>query len=181
MNPSSPLYLLLSKGINDELRLSDCTYNTNANSTEDRRLRRIWFEGNVKDKKTGRLIHHQKDENGIWISFRIFFNEPKKGKENEVFWINGITRPIWEFEIGGRKQILEWLRVRKYSKTPKKNYLTHELRHNKEELDYLRLMVSSIKKTLDIQSNLDKIYQSMENQFLEFDIDRLNELVIESR
>lgn len=180
MNPSSPLYHLLSKGMNDELSLSDCSYNTNANSASDRRLRRIWFEGNVKDK-TGRLIYPQKDESGTWTPFKIFFNEPKKGKKDEVFWINGITRPIWEFEIGGRKQILEWLRVRKYSKTPRKNYITHELRHNKEELDYLRLMVSSIKKTLDIQSDLDKIYQSMENHLLEFDIDRLNELLVESR
>ena len=50
----------------------------------------------------------------------------------------------------------------------------------KEELNYLRLMVSSIKKTLAIRSDLDKIYQSMDSQFVKFDIDRLNQLVIES-
>ena len=180
LNPSSSLYNLLSKGMDDELSLSDCTFNANADSTADRRLRRIWFEGNVTNKKTGRFLYQQIDENGNWVPFRIFFDEPKKGREDDVFWLNGITRPIWEFEVGGRKQILEWLRVRRYSEIPKKNHITHELRHNKEELNYLRLIVSSIKKTLAIQSDLDKIYKSIRGQFVKFDINRLNKLVTDS-
>lgn len=75
---------------------------------------------------------------------------------NEITWIGGITQKMWDFEIGGRQQLKEWLYDRRYSSEPKSNTISSPL--NNEELDYFLKMCDAIKKTIELLPELDEIY-----------------------
>jgi len=160
------------------LKLSDTTYNKNANDPQHRQLKHVGYEGDEKNPITGIKIQ-QKDSLGNWKKFKIYFDKSKKKNNDEIFWIDGVTRPIWDYSLGGRKQIFEWLQKRRYTEpeTPRKNYITHELRHNKDEIEYLRLIISAIKNTLTIQNDLNKLYLQIKGNFIRFDIETLNKLI----
>ncbi|TKJ25395.1 MAG: hypothetical protein CEE42_07950 [Promethearchaeota archaeon Loki_b31] len=156
------LHLLKSK----EIRFSDCPYNELANDVENRKLRKIYYDPNEE---------------------RMYFKKPSVRDPEKTFWLGGITEEIWNFEIGGKKQLKQWLSTKIYinPRTPKKNRLYHELRHNDDELDYFRKMTSAIKTTLDLQfpkipsedSILNKIYKKIMKNPHKFNIKELNRIV----
>ncbi len=67
---------------------------------------------------------------------------------------------MWDFEIGGRQQLKEWLYTRRYSTEIKKNTIQRPL-HN-EELEYFLKMCDAIKKTIELLSDLDEIYKKID-------------------
>ena len=157
------LHLLKSENI----RFTDCPYNETANA-ESRKLENFCYDSNTE---------------------RIYFKKPGKTQKENIFWIGGITEEIWNFKIGGMQQIKQWLSKRKYIslETPKKNRIYHEVRHNEDELNYLRKMVSAIKKTLRLQfpevsaegSELNDCFKRIMLNLHEFDIKDLNKIVDE--
>jgi len=178
LDRSTSIFELLDSGLDDELKLSDTTYNKNANDPQHRQLKHVTYEGDEKNPITDIKIQ-QKDQLGNWKKFKIYFDKSKKKNKDETFWIDGVTRPIWDYSLGGRKQIFEWLQKRRYTEpeTPRRNHITHELRHNKDEIEYLRLMISAIKNTLTIQNDLNKLYLQIKGNFIRFDIETLNNLI----
>ena len=107
--------------------------------------------------------------------------------EEHIFWLGNISDQIWNYKIGGKQQIKEWLNARKYTEinNPRKNRITHPLSHKEEELIYLRKMVSVIKKTLEIQfsnqentdSKITELYNKILSNLHHFNINDLNKIV----
>ncbi|MHA1682370.1 MAG: type ISP restriction/modification enzyme [Promethearchaeota archaeon] len=83
-------------------------------------------------------------------------NEKNGDPLNEITWIGGITEEMWNFEVGGRQQLKEWLYPRRYSEEPKKNTIQRAL--TDDELDYFLKMCDVIKKTIDLLPKLDQVY-----------------------
>ena len=79
---------------------------------------------------------------------------------NDITWISDITQEMWDFEVGGRQQLKEWLYARKYSEEFKKNTLQRPL--NNGELDYFLKMCDAIKKTVELIPELDEIYNKID-------------------
>ena len=75
---------------------------------------------------------------------------------NEITWIGDITQEMWDFEIGGRQQLKEWLYARRYSSEIKKNTIQRPL--NNDELRYFLKMCDTIKKTIDLLPKIDAVY-----------------------
>ncbi len=87
--------------------------------------------------------------------------EEIEGKElKDITWIGGITQEMWDFEIGGRQQLKEWLYSRTYSNQSKKNTVQRAL--NNKELDYFLKMCDAIKKTIELLPKLDEIYKKID-------------------
>lgn len=119
---------------------------------------------------------NDKDDQGMQIpdtydpiTKKIYFKKRtknQKGKEkegdllNEITWIAGITQKMWDFEIGGRQQLKEWLYARRYSTEDKKNYILRPL--NNEELEYFLKMCDVIKKTIELLPEIDKVYKKID-------------------
>ncbi|MFW9970991.1 MAG: type ISP restriction/modification enzyme, partial [Candidatus Odinarchaeota archaeon] len=129
------------------------------------------------DYKIYNIRRNDKDENGNQISDsydpdtqRIYFKKrtksqieaEKKGDLlDKLTWIGGITQEMWDFEIGGRQQLKEWLYTRQYSLVKKKNTIQRAL--NREELKYFLKMCDSIRRTIEILPILDNIYQKIDS------------------
>ncbi|KKM79968.1 hypothetical protein LCGC14_1344590 [marine sediment metagenome] len=79
---------------------------------------------------------------------------------DNITWVGGITQKMWDFEIGGRQQIKEWLYNRRYSSEPKNNAISRPL--NNKELDYFLKMCDAIKKTIELLPELDEIYKEID-------------------
>ena len=119
---------------------------------------------------------NDKDDQGMQIpdtydpiTKKIYFkkrtkNQKRKEKEgdslNEITWITGITQEMWDFEIGGRQQLKEWLYARRYLKDIKKNTIQRPI--NIKELEYFLKMCDSIKKTIALLPELDEIYKKID-------------------
>ena len=67
---------------------------------------------------------------------------------------------MWDFEIGGRQQLKEWLYVRRYSEEIKKNTIQRPL--NSDELNYFLKMCDVIKKTIELLPELNEIYKKID-------------------
>ncbi len=91
------------------------------------------------------------------ISDDFYYDEKKQkiffGKEFDRFWIGKITFKIWNFKIGGKRQLYEWLYSRRYSCKYKKNSIKRAL--TKKEINYLLKICASIKKSLEIIDLID--------------------------
>ncbi len=118
-----------------------------------------------RDKKDGTQIPDTYDPS----TQKIYFKKRTKTQikaENEgdlledITWIGGITQEMWDFEIGGRQQLKEWLYVRQYSKEIQKNRINRPL--NTEELEYFLKMCDAIKKTIELLPELDKVYKKID-------------------
>ncbi len=66
---------------------------------------------------------------------------------NDDIKISGVTKEIFEFEIGSYKVIDKWLKYRKKDKIKLSN----------DDLIHLKQMIISIKKTIEVMKNIDKI------------------------
>jgi len=80
---------------------------------------------------------------------------------NEITWIGDITQDMWDFEIGGRQQLKEWLYARRYSVEMKKNTIQRSL--NNDELKYFLKMCDAIKKTIELLPELDVVYKKIDS------------------
>ena len=87
---------------------------------------------------------------------KIFF-----GKDPKAFWIGNITSDIWNFEIGGRKQIYEWLKARRFSNEYKKNTINRRL--VEVEIDNLMQICVVIKSTIQIIKKIDPLVKKLLN------------------
>lgn len=67
--------------------------------SENTKIENIKFEG--EDLPTY-------NDQGELIEYQVLLNDS--------FFLGKITRPIWDFKIGGRKQLYEWLKSREYRK-----------------------------------------------------------------
>ncbi len=107
---------------------------------------------------------------------RICFNQSKsKNKQNkrtkkidtdnsgEIFWISNITPEMWAFSIGGIPQLRLWLKNRQFSTEIKKYSLNRGI--NKEELQTFLKICISIKNTIILMKNLNRIYQRKNRVF----------------
>jgi len=79
---------------------------------------------------------------------------------NNITWIGGITQSMWDFEIGGRQQLKEWLYSRRYSNEDKKNYIQRPL--NSKELEYFLKICDAIKKTIELLPEIDTVYKKID-------------------
>ena len=78
----------------------------------------------------------------------------------EITWIGGITQEMWDFEIGGRKQLKEWLYARRFSENEKLNTINRAI--SNDELEYFLKVCVIIKKTIEILPDLDEIYKEID-------------------
>lgn len=87
---------------------------------------------------------------------RIYLQKPNKGKTNSITWIGDITSEMWEFTIGNKKQLRNWLYHRRYSPTNKKNYIKRSITN--DEFDNFLTICDSIKKTIALIPKIDELY-----------------------
>ncbi|KKN15200.1 hypothetical protein LCGC14_0988400 [marine sediment metagenome] len=119
-----------------------------------------------KDKdKTGNQIPITYDPSNKRIYFKKRSEAQIKAENNgdpldEITWIGGITQEMWDFEIGGRQQLKEWLSTHRFSKDIIKNRIQRPL--NTKELDYFLKMCDAIKKTIELLPELDEIYKKID-------------------
>ena len=131
---------------------------------------------NSSDYKIYYIRSKDKDDSGNQIPItydpktqKIYFKKRTKSQIkveldedslDEITWIGGITQRMWDFEIGGRQQLKNWLNIRTFSEKVKKNTLQRPL--NTEELNYFLKMCDAIKKTIELLPELDEVYKKID-------------------
>ncbi len=75
--------------------------------------------------------------------------------ENQHF--EGITKEIWQYQIGGYQVLAKWLKDRK-----SRNLSVNDIKH------YCKI-VTSLQKTIKIQKTIDSIYPEVEKETVEFE------------
>lgn len=81
------------------------------------------------------------------------------GSNPNAFWVKPISKEVWDYHIGGRKQIYEWLNVRKFSQDYKKNTIKRPLKRN--EIQYFLRLCISIVNTIEIVEEIDNILKNI--------------------
>jgi len=69
---------------------------------------------------------------------------------NNIQYFEGITKEVWEYEIGGYQVLSKWLKYRKRSKLS-----FNDIKH------FCRIVVA-IKKTIETQNRIDELYSEIE-------------------
>ena len=101
------------------------------------------FQGK-DDNKVEKLRYDEKEK-------RVYFNQSQ--------YFEGITREIWQYQIGGYQVCDKWLKDRKG------RILTlGDIKH------YCKI-VTAIKKTIEIQKYIDRLYPNIEHRIIEFNAD----------
>lgn len=93
------------------------------------------------DNKIEKLIYNEKEK-------RLYFNQ------NQYF--EGITEEIWKYQIGGYQVCSKWLKDRK-----RRILSLRDIKH------FCRV-ITALKKTTEIQKEIDRLYPKIEQQVLEF-------------
>ncbi len=75
---------------------------------------------------------------------------------NDAQYFEGIPQEVWEYKIGGYQVCDKWLKDRKGRKL------------SVEETQHYCRVVTSIKKTIEIQAKIDGIYPEIEKEIIEF-------------
>jgi len=99
------------------------------------------FQGKGK-KEVGKLIYDEKEK-------RIYFNQNQ--------YIDGITKELWHYQIGGYQVCDKWLKDKKG-----KTLSLRDIKH------YCKV-VTSIKRTIETQAEIDKIYPKIEENIIELE------------
>lgn len=87
----------------------------------------------------------------------------KYDEEKECFYINqdqyftGITKEIWQYQIGGYQVCNKWLKDRK----------TRTL--SLDDIKHYCKVATSLQKTIDIQQEIDNIYSEVAKDTVAFD------------
>lgn len=93
-------------------------------------------------------------------SQKIYFSNDKKEDPNNIFWIGNISEDMWNFEIGGIKQLQSWLSGRTYDKNKYRNCLIRPL--NSSEITEFLKICSAIKNTIQIYPVLNEIFKKID-------------------
>ena len=126
---------------------------------------KIYYVGSKDKDNKGNQIPDTYDP----ITQRIYFKKRLKSqiqmeKEgdriDDITWIGGITQAMWDFEIGGRQQLKQWLFARRFGTENKKNTIPRPLTN--EELEYFLVMCDAIKKTIEILPEIDTVYKKID-------------------
>jgi len=75
---------------------------------------------------------------------------------NKTQYFEGIERDVWEYQIGGYPVLSKWLKYRK-----KRNLSLDDIKH------YCKV-VTALKRTIEIQDEIDKLYPDVEKDIMEF-------------
>ena len=76
---------------------------------------------------------------------------------NNTQYFEGVTQEIWNYHIGGYQILSKWLRYRRGRKLPL------------EDIEHFCKVVTAIKRTIEIQEELDDIYGEIEKNIIEFE------------
>jgi len=98
------------------------------------------FQGKGDDK-VGKLRYDEKEE-------RVYINQSR--------YFEGIAKEVWQYQIGGYQVCDKWLKDRKG-----KPLSLDDMKH------YCRI-VTSLRKTIEIQEEIDNIYPEVEKETVEF-------------
>jgi predicted helicase len=114
-----------------------------------------WPMSAIVDRRVLEPVYDEREQ-------RIYFdNIHKKDIDKEsTFWIGNVSPGTWAFELGNIQQLRNWLRERRFSQTPREKRLTRGL-HEQEIVEFTKI-VHAIELTLDIQKNIDKVYENVE-------------------
>jgi len=94
--------------------------------------------------------------------------KPAYDEEDSRVYINktqcfeGVEKDVWEYQIGGYQVLSKWLNYRK-----KRKLSLTDIKH------YCRV-VTALKRTIDIQDEIDKLYPDIEKDIIEFKENRQN-------
>ncbi len=97
---------------------------------------------------------------------RIYFNPS--------FWIDAIPEELWNFEIGGIRQLENWIKNRKYSEHPKKSHKTLPRALMMEEIQEFQTLCFIIKETIRLMKKIDDVYRKSMNIENQKDINDVN-------
>jgi len=95
--------------------------------------------------------------------------KPRFSKEEERVYINktqffeGIEEDVWGYHIGGYQVLLKWLKDQKGRKL------------SLENIKHYCKVVTALKRTIEIQAEIDKLYPDVEKDVIEFKENRQNE------
>jgi predicted helicase len=81
---------------------------------------------------------------------------------NKTQYFEGITRNMWEYLIGGYQVLSKWLKYRKGRKL------------SLEDIKHFCKVATALKKTIEIQEEIDKLYPDVEKDVIEFKENRQN-------
>jgi len=87
---------------------------------------------------------------------QLKYNEEGKVYINEIQYFEGITKEVWQYQIGGYHVCDKWLKDRKG-----RSLLLDDIKH------YCKI-VTSLQKTIEIQKAIDNIYPDLEKEIIEF-------------
>ncbi|MFQ5965745.1 MAG: type ISP restriction/modification enzyme, partial [Candidatus Scalinduaceae bacterium] len=95
---------------------------------------------------------------GTNIVEKLKYNEKeKKVVINKNRYFEGVEKEIWEYQIGGYQVLDKWLKDRKG-----RRLTLDDIRH------YCKV-VTALKKTIEIQKKIDKLYPQVEKRLIEFE------------
>ncbi|MBW2002271.1 MAG: hypothetical protein JRI30_07135 [Deltaproteobacteria bacterium] len=80
---------------------------------------------------------------------------PTRRQESQYF--EGITKEIWEYQIGGYQVCNKWLKDRK------KRFLSLD------DIKHYCKIVTSLQKTIEVQKAIDDIYPEVEKKTIEIE------------
>lgn len=85
-----------------------------------------------------------------------YVEEENRVYYNQAQYFDGVTKEVWEYQIGGYQVCDKWLKDRKG-----KMLSASEIRH------YCQIC-SAIQKTIEIQKEIDDIYPEVEKDTIKF-------------
>lgn len=97
----------------------------------------------------------------------LFIEEESRIYINKVQYFKGIEQDVWEYQIGGYEVLYKWLKDRKGKELSLK-----------EIKQYCRV-VTALKRTIEIQDQIDKLYPDVEKEIIEFKENRKNAILDE--
>ena len=88
--------------------------------------------------------------------------DEKKGRVyiNKTQYFEGIEKDVWEYQIGGYQVLSKWLKDRRGRKL------------SLEEIKHYCKVVTALKRTIEIQEKIDKLYPKLEKELISYKEDR---------
>jgi len=81
---------------------------------------------------------------------------------NKTQFFEGIEKNVWEYYIGGYQVLPKWLKYRKGMKL------------SLDDIKHYCKVVTALKRTIEIQKEIDEIYPAVEKEIIEFKEKKLN-------
>jgi len=92
----------------------------------------------------------------------VYNKERKRSYINKTQYFEGIEKDVWEYQIGGYQVLSKWLKYRKGRKL------------SLEDIKHFCKVATALKKTMEIQEEIDKLYPDVEKDVIEFKENRQN-------